>query len=120
MSDCSLKVMRTPDLQSYKSLGGTTNRHLHASVPHQGSETRTPRPRRFLLIRASDVSGVSGIGCVAEGMEFTDGPVSLRWRGQHPSTATWDGISGVVAVHGHSGLTTVEWIDPPSLTETVP
>ncbi|HEX3733465.1 MAG TPA: hypothetical protein VHU91_11175 [Mycobacteriales bacterium] len=53
-------------------------------------------------------------------MEFTDGPVSLRWRGQHPSTATWDGISGVVAVHGHSGLTTVEWIDPPSLTETVP
>jgi hypothetical protein len=36
------------------------------------------RMRLFLLIRNEDVSGVSGTGIVAEGVEFSDGTVAMR------------------------------------------
>ncbi|MEV5967869.1 hypothetical protein AB0L70_39250 [Kribbella sp. NPDC051952] len=68
--------------------------------------------RRFKLIRHQDVSGVSGTGPVAEGVQFTDGAVALRWYGDYPTTTVWDGIDSVVAIHGHGGATEVEWIDP--------
>jgi hypothetical protein len=68
--------------------------------------------RRFKLIRHHDVSGVSGTGPVAEGVQFTDGAVALRWYGDYPTTTVWDGIDSVVAIHGHGGATEVEWIDP--------
>ena len=67
--------------------------------------------RRFRLIRHHDVSGVSGTGPVAEGVQFTDGAVALRWYGDYPTTTVWDGIDSVVAIHGHGGATEVEWID---------
>jgi hypothetical protein len=67
--------------------------------------------RRFRLIRHHDVSGVSGTGPVAEGVQFTDGAVALRWYGDYPTTTVWDGIESVVAIHGHGGATEVEWID---------
>lgn len=69
---------------------------------------------RFWLIRDIDVTGVSGEGRVAEGVRFTDGSVALRWRGPYASTAVWDGIDDVLAVHGHNGSTRVEWIDEPA------
>jgi hypothetical protein len=68
--------------------------------------------RRFRLIRHQDVSGVSGTGAVAEGVQFTDGAVALRWYGDYPTTTVWDGIESVVAIHGHGGATTIEWLDP--------
>ncbi|TCO40953.1 hypothetical protein EV646_11644 [Kribbella antiqua] len=68
--------------------------------------------RRFRLIRHHDVSGVSGTGPVAEGVQFTDGAVALRWYGDYPTTTVWDGIESVIAIHGHGGATEVEWIDP--------
>lgn len=45
--------------------------------------------RRFRLIRHHDVSGVSGTGPVAEGVQFTDGAVALRWYGDYPTTTVW-------------------------------
>lgn len=72
--------------------------------------------RRFKLVRHHDVSGVSGTGVVAEGIEFTDGSVAIRWHGPHPSTAAWPSIDDAIAVHGHSGSTEFVWID----VETVP
>ncbi|HEY0475032.1 MAG TPA: hypothetical protein VGD34_25355 [Kribbella sp.] len=68
--------------------------------------------RRFRLIRHHDVSGVSGTGPVAEGVQFTDGAVALRWYGDYPTTTVWDGIDSVIAIHGHQGATEVEWLDP--------
>ena len=68
--------------------------------------------RRFRLIRHQDVSGVSGTGPVAEGVQFTDGAVALRWYGDYPTTTVWDSIDSVVAIHGHGGATVVEWLDP--------
>lgn len=67
--------------------------------------------RRFRLHRELDVSGVSGIGDVAEGVQFADGTVAVRWLGSYPSTAVWASIDAVIAVHGHNGTTRVEWLD---------
>lgn len=36
--------------------------------------------RRFVFQRNEDVSGTSGTGIVAEGVQFTDGTVAVRWR----------------------------------------
>lgn len=67
--------------------------------------------RRFDLLREVDHSGVSGVGCVAEGVEFSDGSVALRWLGIHASTVLWRSIEDALAVHGHDGSTRVEWLD---------
>ncbi|MDE2104167.1 MAG: hypothetical protein KGL39_43420 [Patescibacteria group bacterium] len=66
--------------------------------------------KAFVLRRNEDVSGVSGLGIVAEGVEFADGRVALRWCvGEHRSTVTWDSMDAVRAIHGHDGRTVVEW-----------
>lgn len=69
--------------------------------------------RMFQLHRDLDISGVSGTGIVAEGVEFSDHTVVLVWlSGQHASTVFWpDGIESVEAIHGHGGSTRVVWLD---------
>lgn len=68
-------------------------------------------PRVFILQRHVDVSGLSGTGPVAEGVEWSDGTVSLRWKGDTPSTTFWQaGISAIEAVHGHGGATEVLYV----------
>lgn len=67
--------------------------------------------RLFRLIRDEDVTGVSGTGVVAEGIEFSDGRVAIRWIvGEHRSTVTWDNINAVIAIHGHNGATILDWV----------
>lgn len=67
--------------------------------------------RRFRLLRDVDVSGVSGIGHVADGVRFADGTTVVRWRGDRASTVIWESIADVEAIHGHNGATRMEWID---------
>ena len=67
--------------------------------------------RRFRLIRDDDISGVSGLGHVADGVQFEDGRVVTRWRAAVAQTCVWDSIDHVLAVHGHQGATRVVWID---------
>lgn len=74
--------------------------------------------RLFELVRSKDISGVSGTGVVAEGVEYTDGSIALRWKGAHPATAVWPSLSDVLAVHGHQGDTVVRWVcEPQELTD---
>ena len=68
-------------------------------------------PHRFRLHRHRDPSGVSGTGDVAEGVEFSDGAVAVRWLGEHPSTAAWGATDDVLHIHGHNGQTEIRWID---------
>ncbi|MFI7068606.1 hypothetical protein ACIBL3_46995 [Kribbella sp. NPDC050124] len=69
-------------------------------------------PRRFVLRRTVDVTGVSGTGDIAEGVEWSDGTVALRWRGKWATTVVWDyGLDALLAVHGHNGSTVVRWLD---------
>ena len=71
-------------------------------------------PRCFQLMRHVDVSGVSGTGVVAEGVEWSDGTVTLHWGGRYPTTTVWqDGIDALLTIHGHNGATTIRWLDPP-------
>ncbi|GAA1600988.1 hypothetical protein GCM10009789_64020 [Kribbella sancticallisti] len=64
-------------------------------------------PRLFHLIRqASAVADP-----LAEGVEWSDGTVALRWRGQWPATSAWEGgIDAVLAVHGANGTTELRWL----------
>jgi hypothetical protein len=68
-------------------------------------------PRRFQLLRHTDISGVSGTGVVADGVLWPDGTASLRWKGERPSTVHWDRIADAEAVHGHGGATEIVWLD---------
>jgi hypothetical protein len=65
--------------------------------------------RPFRLERDEDVSGISGTGVVAEGTQFSDGTVVLRWLGVWPSTVIWPNITAAKAVHSHDGKTRFVW-----------
>jgi hypothetical protein len=68
--------------------------------------------RRFELHRHVDLSGVSGTGVVAQGVEFTDGSVAIRWRGDWATTTIHDrGSASVEHIHGHGGSTDIVWLD---------
>lgn len=67
--------------------------------------------RRFYLERKRDVTGISGTGRVAEGVEFEDGTVVIRWAGKAQSTVVWNNIVDAVKVHGHGNSTIVVWVD---------
>jgi hypothetical protein len=70
-------------------------------------------PRTFVLRRHQDISGVSGVGDVAWGVEFPDGTVVLRWNSAWPTSVVFfdRGIEAVRAVHGHDGRTVIHWLD---------
>jgi hypothetical protein len=67
--------------------------------------------RTFRLIRERDATGMSGTGVVAEGVEFTDGTVAMRWLSEYRSTALWSDITAAMKVHGHNGFTHVQWLE---------
>jgi hypothetical protein len=68
--------------------------------------------KTFFLLRKIDTTGVSGTGVVAEGVQFSDGKVAMRWLvGEHQSTVVYDSAAAVVAIHGHNGQTQLIWRD---------
>ncbi|MDX6264471.1 MAG: hypothetical protein QOH84_6159 [Kribbellaceae bacterium] len=91
--------------------------------------TPQPEPRLFHLVRPTGASpaagssagasagssiGAAGLVTVAEGVEWSDGTVTLRWRGRWPATSAWEGgIAAVLAVHGRNGTTKLRWLPTP-------
>lgn len=69
-----------------------------------------PEPKTFVLYRIEDCSGVSGTGIVAQGVEFGDGSVAMRWMSEHRSTAVYDDINTLLTIHGHDGKTEVHYL----------
>lgn len=78
--------------------------------------------KMFKLVRDVDVTGISGTGVVAEGVEFSDGTVAMRWldasvspanrkRGVRATTVMHESVRSVEALHGHGGATHVEWVE---------
>ena len=65
--------------------------------------------RPFQLERTEDISGISGIGVIAEGVEFPDGTVVLWWF-NFSSLGIFRSIHLVDKIHGHDGRTTVRWL----------
>lgn len=76
-------------------------------------------PRPFVLNRKVDATGISGTGVVAQGVEFTDGSVALRWLGDWPTSVVFHdrGAAGIEHVHGHGGNTEIVWLPEGALTE---
>ncbi|WP_329214914.1 hypothetical protein OG352_05510 [Streptomyces sp. NBC_01485] len=74
-------------------------------------------PRAFVVQRDEDVSGISGEGVVAEGVQFSDGWVATHWLDQapmhEPKTDVWHnkGAAPFERVHGHGGRTRIQWAD---------
>jgi len=67
--------------------------------------------RRFLLIRNEDISGVSGTGIVAEGVQFHDGACVMSWFGDKHALEMVPDIDTIIDIHGHEGRTVIEWLD---------
>jgi hypothetical protein len=74
--------------------------------------------RTFILYRDQDITGISGTGPVADGVEFPDGTTVVRWRdlggpaaerGVRPTTVVFESIDAVDALHGHGGATRIVW-----------
>lgn len=66
----------------------------------------------FVMRRLVDSTGVSGTGIVAEGCQFSDGRCVIRWVSDHRSTAVYDSVDDLIAIHGHHGATLIEWAAP--------
>jgi len=67
--------------------------------------------KRFRLIRAKDVSGVSGVGVVAVGVVFPDHSAVVKWLSEIHSMTYYQSITEVEKIHGHGGATRLEYID---------
>jgi len=65
--------------------------------------------KTFYLNRLLDVSGVSGVGRVAEGCQFHDGMCVLSWLGTIPSIEIHPSVESLLMIHGHQGATTIVW-----------
>ena len=66
--------------------------------------------RSFRIVRTEDVSGISGVGIVAEGVEFHDGQCAISWFGRHQIVEIASNLDTWITVHGHEGRTTIEFI----------
>lgn len=67
--------------------------------------------RRFLLRRVEDISGISGVGDVAEGVLFSTGKTVLQWTTEFRSVAIYDSLDELMTIHSHDGRTLLVWLD---------
>lgn len=67
--------------------------------------------RRFQLHRDEDKTGISGVGCVADGVMFPDGTCGVHWRTDLWSVTFYPDLKTVDALHGHGGATRIVWLD---------
>jgi len=63
--------------------------------------------KKFWLDRTEDISGISGLGVVAEGIIFSNGKAVLSWLTAGGSIAVYDSIEKLEKIHGHDGRTKV-------------
>ena len=91
---------------------GGNGKH-RAGFLHSALETETSpvRVRRFVLVRHKDVSGVSGVGLVAEGVRFSGGQIVLQWRRPPMAITVFSSVGDLLGVHGHGGDTELVWLD---------
>lgn len=65
--------------------------------------------RLYELVREHDISGVSGVGIVAQAVEFASGKTVVAWlddRGARvASVSVFDSVDDAERIHGHGGAT---------------
>ncbi|MGW1174571.1 hypothetical protein ACWD4P_12725 [Kitasatospora sp. NPDC002543] len=104
--------VRNAVLRAVRALGAHSLDHA-IQIHNQPTpkETTVTKPRLFHLQRDTDITGISGTGIVAHGVQWPDGTVTIRWTGDMPSTVNWTHIDHATAVHGHGGHTRIIWTD---------
>lgn len=70
-----------------------------------------PHMRRFYMMRMEDESGVSGVGIILEGVEFSNGKTAITWHSHMGVVGVYDSVKVVQLLHGHEGKTEIKWID---------
>ena len=69
-------------------------------------------PRQFYLVRHKDLTGKSGEGIIAEGIQWSGGTAELHWLTDWETFVHWPGgVEEILAVHGHEGATVARWLD---------
>lgn len=68
--------------------------------------------RTFKLVRSQDESGISGVGVVAEGVEFSNGTCAISWLTAMHSAAMYPNAKQLEAIHGHDGKTRLVFDKP--------
>ena len=74
-------------------------------------------PRRFVVERTQDISGVSGIGIVASGVVFPSGKAVMEWLTFHSSMTVFQNVDDITKIHGHGGATTIKFIDEENVSD---
>jgi hypothetical protein len=93
---------------------------IHYAVPQVVRPAPEQEPVRGAVVRKVDITGISGLGHIAEFCVFSDGATAIRWLGgppqNQPKFEFYDnpGIEPFMQISGHSGNTEVVWIDPPA------
>ncbi len=91
---------------------------ISADVAAKVAARSTPAPkaketamRRFVLDRSFDATGTSGIGIVAEGVQFSSGHVVIHWLSQLEAINVYGNATVLEQLHGHNGSTVIKWLD---------
>lgn len=63
--------------------------------------------KAFYLLRHVDVHKNSGTGVVAEGIIFDNGMCAMAWLSDVKTVTSFPGITAVMKLHSHEGLTEV-------------
>lgn len=75
------------------------------------AKAKLSNAKRFVLVREEDVSGTSGTGVVAEGIQWSNGTCSMHWMSQFDTKEDLGSIAAVEEIHGHGGKTKIVWVD---------
>ncbi len=82
---------------------------------HDARRGGAASPKRFILYRQQDATGVSGTGIVATGVVWPDGHAAMRWKADDDaaasSTSVWSSVADLLQVHGHGGLSKIFYLD---------
>mgnify|MGYP001617002636 CR=1 FL=1 len=69
------------------------------------------KAKLFYLQRDKDISGVSGIGNVADGVEFANGMCALSFHSEFPHCNVYLNMRALLEVHGHEGATKIVFVE---------
>lgn len=67
------------------------------------TDSQSSTMRVYDFVRTHDVSGVSGIGKVAEVVEFSNGRAVMNWTREPHATTVYMSLGDLLSVHGHGG-----------------
>lgn len=95
------------DLDALKAIYGYDNRLLFVFA----EDDPNWQLNTFYLQRNQDVSGNSGTGIVAEGVEFSNRWCILSWLVKPYSEFWYPTVQDIENIHSHGGLTQIIWDD---------